>query len=372
MRILALEPYYGGSHKAFVDGWSAASKYSWTIFKLAPYKWKWRMRHSAITFADQISQYVAKGQKWDLIFCSDMLNLAEFLGLAPPTVQELPAVVYFHENQLTYPVRFQSERDYQFAMTNMTTALAAKSVWFNSAFHRDSFLEALEAFLRKMPDCQPIDAVERIRSKALVYSPGVSDIGKRDGRKTGPLRILWAARWEHDKNPEDFFEALEILKARGIDFRISVIGEQFREVSEVFGWAKQHFAEHIDRWGYQENQAEYERALKEADVFVSTANHEYFGISAIEAGLAGAYPVLPKRLAYPEIFGPGEENGMEEFFYDGSATALADRLTALAERVEKECLWGKDGERLIRLMKRFTWRNRASVLDEAAEKVMSQ
>ncbi|MHC4106221.1 MAG: glycosyltransferase, partial [Planctomycetota bacterium] len=182
----------------------------------------------------------------------------------------------------------------------------------------------------------------------------------------------WAARWEHDKNPEDFFEALEILKARGIDFRISVIGEQFREVSEVFGWAKQHFAEHIDRWGYQENQAEYERALKEADVFVSTANHEYFGISAIEAGLAGAYPVLPKRLAYPEIFGPGEENGMEEFFYDGSATALADRLTALAERVEKECLWGKDGERLIRLMKRFTWRNRASVLDEAAEKVMSQ
>ena len=59
-------------------------------------------------------------------------------------------------------------------MTNMTTALAAKSVWFNSAFHRDSFLEALAVFLGKMPDCQPIDTVERISAKALIYPPGVN------------------------------------------------------------------------------------------------------------------------------------------------------------------------------------------------------
>jgi len=207
MRILALEPYYGGSHKAFLDGWSAVSKHNWTLCTLPPYKWKWRMRHSAMTFADQIHECVAKGQKWDVIFCSDMLNLAEFLGLSPHAIQKLPTIVYFHENQLTYPVRIESERDYQFAMTNMTTALAAKSVWFNSAFHRDSFLKALKAFLKKMPDCQPTDAVERIISKALVYPPGVNDMGKRGERKAGPLRILWAARWEHDKSPEAFFEA---------------------------------------------------------------------------------------------------------------------------------------------------------------------
>ncbi len=372
MRILALEPYYGGSHKAFVDGWSAASRHDWTLLELAAYKWKWRMRHSAITFADQIAQCVAEGQGWDLIFCSDMLNLAEFLGIAPQVVQKLPALVYFHENQLTYPVRFESERNYQFAITNMTTALAAKSVWFNSAFHRDSFLEALETFLRKMPDCQPIDAVERIRGKSLIYPPGVNEIGKRGDRKTGPLRILWAARWEHDKNPDDFFEALKILKTRGINFRVSVIGQQFREVPGVFGWAKQHFAEHIDRWGYQQSRAEYEKALKEADVFVSTANHEFFGISAVEASLAGAYPVLPKRLAYPEILGLDEEEVVEEFFYDGSVTALADRLTMLSERVKKGCLLYEDTDRVVRLMERYKWGNLASVLDEAAEKAMSE
>ena len=347
MRILALEPYYGGSHKAFLDGWSATSRHTWTVFELAAYKWKWRMRHSAITFAGQIAQRVAEGQQWDLIFCSDMLNLAEFTGLAPQAVQKLPAIVYFHENQLTYPVRFESERDYQFAMTNTTTALAAKSVWFNSAFHRDSFLEALTAFLKKMPDCQPIDAVERIRRKALIYPPGVNEISKRSDRKASPMRILWAARWEHDKNPDDFFQALKILKTRGINFRVSVVGQQFRAIPEVFEWAKQHFAEHIDRWGYQQSRPEYEKALKEADLFVSTANHEFFGITAVEASLAGAYPVLPKRLAYPEILGLGEEDAVEDFFYDGSVTALADRLTMLSERVEKNCLWGKNIGRVI-------------------------
>ncbi|MHC4694981.1 MAG: tRNA-queuosine alpha-mannosyltransferase domain-containing protein [Planctomycetota bacterium] len=370
MRILALEPYYGGSHKAFLDGWSAISRHDWSIFKLAPYKWKWRMRHSAITFADQINQYTDKGREWDLIFCSDMLNLAEFLGLAPEAVQKLPVVVYFHENQLTYPVQFESERDYQFAMTNMTTALAAKSVWFNSAFHRDSFLEALATFLGKMPDCQPTDAVERIRSKTLIYPPGVNAIKRRNDRKAGPLRILWAARWEHDKNPEDFFEALKIIKAAGTDFRINVIGEQFRQEPDVFGWARRYFADQIDRWGYQENRSEYEKALKEADVFVSTANHEFFGISAVEAGLAGVYPILPKRLAYPEIMGLDKEDGIEEFFYDGTVADLSGRLIALAKRVEKGFLLKEDTDRLIKSLERYKWDNLGRVLDRAVENIV--
>ncbi len=370
MRILALEPYYGGSHKAFLDGWSGVSRHDWSVFKLAAYKWKWRMRHSAITFADQIKQCGDKGREWDLIFCSDMLNLAEFIGLAPEAVQKLPAVVYFHENQLTYPVRFESERDYQFAMTNMTTALSAKSVWFNSAFHRDSFLEALATFLGKMPDCQPTDAVERIRSKTLIYPPGVNAIESRKKRKAGPLRILWAARWEHDKNPEDFFEALKIMKAAGTEFRVSVIGEQFRQVPEVFGWAKRHFVEHIDRWGYQESRPEYEKALEEADVFVSTANHEFFGLSAVEAALAGAYPILPKRLSYPEIMGLGKEDGIEKFFYDGSVVDLSERLIALGERVEKGCLLKEDTDRLARSMDRYKWNNLGRVLDKAVENIV--
>ena len=51
MRILALEPYYGGSHQAFLDGWIAHSQHEWTVVSLPAYHWKWRMRHAAITMA---------------------------------------------------------------------------------------------------------------------------------------------------------------------------------------------------------------------------------------------------------------------------------------------------------------------------------
>ena len=83
------------------------------------------------------------GEGWDVVFCSDMLDLAQFRGLAPSAVHRLPAVAYFHENQLTYPVRFEKERDLHFGLTNLTTALAASAVWWSSAFHRDASVNVI-------------------------------------------------------------------------------------------------------------------------------------------------------------------------------------------------------------------------------------
>jgi glycosyltransferase involved in cell wall biosynthesis len=327
------------------------------------------MRHSAITFAEQLEKCSSTGQTWDLVFCSDMLNLAEFVGLAPASVRNLPTVAYFHENQLTYPNRFENERDYQFAVTNLTTALSASSVWFNSAFHRDSFLNALAGLLKKMPDYQPMHVLETIAEKALVFHPGIPNISRRTDRRPGSIRILWAARWEHDKKPETFFEALEILKANAVDFRISVIGEQYRQTPEVFKSAHRIFEAHIDHWGYRQSRSEYERTLARADVIVSTAEHEFFGISIVEAIAAGAYPLLPKRLAYPEILELDRNPDNEQFFYDGDPEDLARRLADLARQVEHETL-DQQQRRAAKLVERLKWPNLAPLLDKALENVL--
>lgn len=366
MRILALEPYYGGSHQAFLDGWSKLSRHKWTILTLPAYKWKWRMRHAAITFVQDVNERIHTGQNWDIIFCSDMLNLAEFLGLVPAPVKNLPAVAYFHENQLTYPVRFEDERDYQFAMTNLTTALAAKSVWFNSAYHRDSFLEALPVFLDKMPDHQPTDTVGQIKVKSHIHPPGIESFPRRTERKPGPIRILWSARWEHDKNPEDFFKALKIIKTRGIDFRVSVIGQQFRNTPEVFDRARNYFAENVDQWGYQQKN-DYQAALTKADLIVSTANHEFFGLSVTESIAAGAYPLLPKRLSYPDILQLDKSPQNEEFFYDGSVNNLASKIEALANRIENVGLRQNNPNKAKKITERFEWPNLIFLLDDAVE-----
>ena len=369
MKILALEPYYGGSHKAFLDGWIHKSRHKWTVLGLPPYKWKWRMRHAAVTFADQVNSMIENGAEWDLLFCSDMLNLAEFIGLVSPFMKQIPTVAYFHENQLTYPVRHESERDYQFAMTNLTTALSASQVWFNSSFHRQSFLLAMTHFLKRMPDHQPLDAVERIQAKSAIWPQGIDQFPRRGPRKEGPARILWVARWEFDKNPELFFRALEIVEQKGLGFRISVLGEQFRDSPEVFHSAREKFKDRIDHWGYLKTRDEYKTALSEADIVVSTADHEFFGIGIAEAIAAGAHPLLPNRLAYPELLNYENLELPERFFYAGGADILAEKIESLVGRINSGESLREENIPAQNAVKRFLWKNLRPNLDDAIENV---
>lgn len=377
MHILALEPYYGGSHRAFLDGWAAGSAHRFTPLTLPPHHWKWRMRHAAITLAEWVRDRWQNGERWDALWCSDMLDLATFSGLCPELVG-LPRVVYFHENQLTYPVRDERERDLHFAFTNLTTALAADHLWINSAYHRDTWLDALEALVRKMPDHSPRGAVATIRRKTSVMPPGIDlpdlpGARARGERAPGPLRILWAARWEHDKDPDTFFEALDHAADAGLEFRLSVLGESFRQVPPVFERARQRFADRLDHWGFQERRDDYAAALAAADVAVSTAQHEFFGISMAEAMAAGCRPLLPDRLAYPELLADLPAETRQDFFYDGSTAGLSARLLDLGRALEAGSVWGEHDPTVCRrAMERFGWSSACARMDDALQASVTQ
>ena len=78
MRVLAIEPFYGGSHKAFLDGWIERSRHDWTVLGLPPCKWKWRMRHAPITFADDVAEYFAITVSFvESDVCSDAIAVRE-------------------------------------------------------------------------------------------------------------------------------------------------------------------------------------------------------------------------------------------------------------------------------------------------------
>ena len=61
-------------------------------------------------------------------------------------------VVYFHENQLIYPVRDRKDRDFQYGYNQILTALTADDVLFNSEYNMNSFLGNLDAFFKLQPD----------------------------------------------------------------------------------------------------------------------------------------------------------------------------------------------------------------------------
>jgi len=370
MKILALEPYYGGSHRAFLDGWAKHSRHDWTVLGLPANKWKWRMRHSPVTLAEDVRNRCSEGEEWDVVFCSDMLNLAEFKGLVGAPVGQLPALVYFHENQLTYPCRANQERDLHFGLTNFTTALAADDVWFNSEFHRDEFLQALVQFLKRMPDYQHLDKIDTIRSKSLIRYPCIQEMPPRGPRRPGPPRVLWVARWEHDKGPGRFFQAMETIVTSGLDFRLSVLGQRFSEVPDMFVTAKEHLTEYINQWGYLEDRNEYTQTLLDSDIVVSTADHEFFGIGIVEAIAAGAWPILPDRLSYPEIMSHQRIDIPQRFFYDGSIKQLVSLLTSSMAAVEDGTLWGDDPSCGVRAMREFSWKANIDRLDDDLERVV--
>jgi len=301
------------------------SEWSWTALTMPARHWKWRMRSAAVRWA--IDERAELERPWDLILASSYVPLAELLGLVP-SLSRVPSLLFFHENQLAFPVsdrlsQQEQARDLHYGFTQLTSALAATRCGFNSRHNRDSFLSEAERILSKMPAPVPSGWVERIAARSdVIYLPlELADAPPAAHRDDGPPIILWNHRWEHDKRPEAFFDALYALLERGVAFRLVVTGQRFRRAPACFDEARSRLADRIVHWGYAESRADYEALLSRADIAVSTAGHEFFGVSMLEATHFGAFPLVPDRLAYPEIF-------PEAHRYADDA-ALVDRLTAL-------------------------------------------
>ena len=239
----------------------------------------------------------------DLVLATDMTNLPAWLALTRGT---LPArtrtVLYMHENQLTYPWRPGDKPDLTYAMINWLSQLAADLVVFNSAYHRRSWFGELPNLLKHFPDYNHLELIEQVESRTRVLPVGIDFQEVNRGQEVqGTPLIVWNQRWEYDKRPDRFFNLLFKLEETGHDYKLAVAGENFRKVPDEFEEAANRLAHRLEHWGYLPSRQAYLALLKKADLVVSTAEHEFFGISILEAVQAGAFPLLPNRLSYPEL-----------------------------------------------------------------------
>ncbi len=353
-KFLFLEPFFGGSHREFARGLARHSRHRVDLMSMSDRFWRWRMGGAALHFVRRLPDL----DRYDGVVVSGLMSLADLKALAPRPFP--PAMVYFHENQLTYPLSEGQTHDVAAAWTNVTTALAADRVVFNSCFHRDAFFEALPGLIRLMPDYRPGWVVDAIRERSSVLYPGCRFPEERGDlmplESKAPPLVVWNHRWEYDKDPDAFFSSLDRLMSRGLDFEIALLGERYGRIPEVFRTARDRYGSRIVQYGFVRSREQYMDWLKRGTVVVSTALQENFGIAVVEAVRCGCIPVLPRRLSYPELI-PGEVHEM--CLYDGPD----DLDGKLARLLTDPATWEPLRECTSNSMGRFSWDRQVRLYD---------
>jgi glycosyltransferase involved in cell wall biosynthesis len=259
--------------------------------------------------------------------------------------QQARILTFFHENQFAYPQRNPKQNDFQFTAINFNTALASDKIGFNSNYNLFSFLAGCRKFLQSASDMKIEELVDDLEQKSTLLYPGI-DFIKCDKIESVRNRetpvIVWNHRWEHDKNPDQFFETLLKLEAKGRDFHLILLGQSFQSCPKCFLTARQHFGRKILHYGFAESYSQYISLLKQGDIVVSTALHEFYGIAIIEAVRSGCFPVLPEKLSYPELFD-------SQYLY--GENGLVKKLDALLQKDDVRL----SDEESRKLTDKFSW-----------------
>ena len=368
MNILYIEPYYGESHKQWIDSYKSISRHNIDVLSLPDKWWKSRMHVGSVTLAERYLEYSGKV---DLLLCSDMLNLPVFYSLCSKKIKATPIAVYFHENQISYPWSPDDQdtrlnRDYHYYFINYTSALVSQYNLFNSQYHLDSFISGLQKYLKKMPDFNDYGSIDKISNKSRVLYLGTDLLSLEDYRQkysnSSPL-ILWNHRWEYDKNPEEFFNVLGRLKQDGMDFKVVVMGKKYAKYPEVFDRARKSLSDNIIHFGYCDNFSDYCKYLWMSDFAPVTSIQEFFGISVMEAVFCNTTPILPSRLSYPELY---DINKYPNLFYEGK-DGLYDNLKKKIIDFYKS---GRPNIDISTDIRKYDWKYMGPEYDDAFDRIL--
>lgn len=328
-KILMLSAYDAGSHKRWREQLiDSQPDFEWHSLVLPPRFFRWRIRSNALSWlhAPELQQ------QWDGLVVTSMVDLASIKGLQPQLART-PSLLYMHENQFAYPDSGHQHASADPKMVNLMSAIAADQVVFNSEWNRTSFFEQAQAFLDRMPDKLPDGLMAGIRAKSAVVPVPIADdlfVERSTPLNLSAPHLLWNHRWEYDKAPERLLALLEKLQAAGQVFSLSVVGEQFRSQPAVFEQIRERFSGVIRHWGFLERRADYDQLLASADIVISTALHDFQGLSMLEAMASGCLALAPDRLAYPEYVHESQryESSLDDAEKETSA-AVSRLLTML-------------------------------------------
>lgn len=301
--ILLLSGYDAPSHQYWRESLvNSLPEFEWTQIFLPARYFSWRIRGNAFNFFSEHKALLEKN--YDLLIVTSMVDLNNLRGLIP-NLAKLPTVLYFHENQFSYPFSNASENEKQnlinAQITSLFSAYSADRILFNSHFNLKSFFQGATSLVKKLPDGISKGDLSKMENKSNVLPVPIDvEVYSRNKKsKNDPIKILWNHRWEFDKQPEVFIQAMRLIKQKGINFELYILGQSFRNKPDCFKNATKEFEKELQVFGYQSREL-YDEIMKKVDIVISSALHDFQGLSMLEAILNGCIPIAPNRVAYPE------------------------------------------------------------------------
>ena len=310
-RILLLSAYDAMSHKMWRGRLlEMFPEHTWTQLVLPPRHFNWRIRGNSLQWA--LNEKDLLNQDYDLLIATSMVDLASLRGFIP-RIAQLPTLLYFHENQFVYPIGSKPRsNNVEPQLVPLYSALCADAIVFNSHYNRSTFLQGTRELLKKLPDQLPPELLERIEKSDVIpvpleefpFEPVTSAMLERPKQI---LDVVWNHRWEYDKGPRLLLCLAQAILTQQLPIRLHVVGQQFRsspaEFEKIATLLEQHAADlSIDQgsFGFVEKRERYISLLKQCEVVLSTALHDFQGLAIQEACTLGCTPVVPNALVYPE------------------------------------------------------------------------
>jgi len=310
--IWLLSAYRSQSHAAWADWLTQTfTEINWCTLELPGRHFRWRIRGNPLSWLHKLPE-----EKPDLILATSMVDLATIKGLHP-RLANIPVIYYFHENQFDYPTSKLQHDSVDPQMVQLYGAIAADKIVFNSNYNRETFLAGIDKLLQMLPDEVPDNITNDLRQKSTILPVVIKPIESKNNKV--PNLILWNHRWEYDKAPDIFADALIRLNNSGVNFNLALLGERANKTPDALQKIEINLADKIIING-KVNKKEYQHYLSQSSIVVSSAIHEFQGLAIMEAVSAGAVPLVPDDLCYPEQYA-------EQYRYKPNDSAsLAEKL----------------------------------------------
>ena len=356
--VVLLEPWFEGSHAQWCTGWQQASRHNISVLMGPRGGWRKSLRSGAVFFANELQKSYPTA---DVIVASTPIDLAGVIGCSSTSLRNKPFILYMHESQFGYPHGLKGPPADHLLATDFNAIKASTRTLVASDYHRELLNKALPEFADRLFLGNAAEAMAGFNINTLPI--GVDLIGPRPSDASGPHRLLWNHRWAADKEPEKFVNVITELALNNYDFEVIAIGPVERSGSAQFLKLKKILGPKLVISGEQSRNS-YVNCLHTADIVVSTSKHEFFGVSVVEAISAGARPLLPNRLSYPELV----PDHLRDFFL--YSDDIYDSLARLITTTRSELHAHRDA--LIQHVESFNWTSLVHDYDDLIDNVAGQ